>query len=137
MRRKGTKRFARDFVGLRYRHIHFQIRQVQSDPMPECEALPISVKSPTVFRETVFPPVFGPVTMRRSNVSPSVSVIGTTLRLSRSGWRPSRIWIRPSVLRIGLDAFMLRAREPRNEVQIGHNLVVGANGINVIRSVGA
>ena len=49
------------------------------------------VKSPTVFKDTVFPPVLGPVTMRRSNVFPRVMVMGTTVFRSRSGCLPSRI----------------------------------------------
>ena len=32
-------------------------------------ACPIKVKSPTVLRETVLPPVFGPVTISRSKIS--------------------------------------------------------------------
>ena len=37
------------------------------------------VKSPTVLSETVFPPVLGPVTIRRVKSSPRDTVIGTTI----------------------------------------------------------
>ena len=75
-------------------------------------ACPIRVNNPTVFKETVLPPVFGPVTIRRSKVSPRVTVIGTTFFLSNRGWRPSRIWIFPFVLKTGLLAFIRIARFP-------------------------
>ena len=52
--------------------------------MQECvgQHWPIRVKSPTVFRETVLPPVFGPVTISRANSSPRVRPsMGTTFFL--------------------------------------------------------
>ena len=45
--------------------------------------------------------VFGPVTISRSKSVPSHTVIGTTFWGSRSGWRPSLMWMRPSVLNFG------------------------------------
>ena len=80
-------------------------------------ACPIRVNNPTVFKDTVLPPVFGPVTIRRSKASPSVTVIGTTFFLSNNGCRPSRMWMRPSVLKTGLLAFMLIARLPLAKIK--------------------
>ena len=65
---------------------------------PDC---PIRVKSPTVFKETVLPPVFGPVTIRRSNESPTQMLIGTTCFGFKSGWRPSLILIYRLLLNFG------------------------------------
>ena len=48
-------------------------------------ACPIKVNSPVVFKETVFPPVFGPVTMSKSKVSPRRMVVGTTVFGSSNG----------------------------------------------------
>ena len=53
------------------------------------------------FNDTVLPPVFGPVTIRRSNVSPSITSIGTTFFGFNSGCLPFRILMRPLVLKIG------------------------------------
>ena len=64
-------------------------------------ACPIKVKSPTVFKETVLPPVFGPVTMSSWKSSPRRTLIGTTFFGSSNGWRPFLIWICPSVLNVG------------------------------------
>ena len=80
-------------------------------------AWPIRVKSPTVFRETVFPPVLGPVMMSRSKSSPSVREMGTTDFGSRRGWRPWRIRILRSLLKRGRLAFMERARAPRAKMK--------------------
>ena len=55
---------------------------------PDC---PISVSRPTVFKETVLPPVFGPVTISRRKSSPSRTSIGTTFFGSSNGWRPLRM----------------------------------------------
>ena len=65
---------------------------------PDC---PIKVRSPTVFKETVLPPVFGPVTIKSLKSLPSVTSIGTTFFLSSSGWRPFLIWRYPSLLNVG------------------------------------
>ena len=54
-------------------------------------ACPISVNNPTVFKETVFPPVLGPVMISREKSFPRVTVMGTTFRASSRGWRPFRI----------------------------------------------
>ena len=54
---------------------------------------PMRVKSPTVFKDTVFPPVLGPVTMSRSKSFPRYTLMGTTFLGSSSGWRPSLMWI--------------------------------------------
>ena len=64
-------------------------------------ACPIKVKSPTVFKETVLPPVFGPVTINRSKSVPRWMSIGTTRFGSNNGWRPLRMRMRPSVLKTG------------------------------------
>ena len=64
-------------------------------------AWPIRVNKPTVFKETVFPPVLGPVTIRRSKSFPRWMLMGTTLAGSRRGWRPSLIFRYPLVLNLG------------------------------------
>ena len=48
----------------------------------------IRVKSPTVFKVTVLPPVFGPVIMRVRKSFPSHMSIGLTVSFGISGWRP-------------------------------------------------
>ena len=45
----------------------------------------IRQSNPTVFKVTVFPPVFGPVISKLENLSPKVTVIGTTLEASIKG----------------------------------------------------
>ena len=65
---------------------------------PDC---PIRVSRPTVFKETVFPPVFGPVTISCRKSAPRRTSIGTTFLGSKRGWRPLRILIRPSSLKTG------------------------------------
>ena len=60
-------------------------------------------------RDTVLPPVFGPVMTRRSNVSPSRMSIGTTFFLLMSGWRAFFRLMRPSSLKIGSLAFISMA----------------------------
>ena len=80
-------------------------------------ACPMRVKRPTVFRETVLPPVLGPVTMRRSKSSPSVREMGTTFFGSSRGWRPWRIRIRLSWFNSGRLAFMERASAPRAKMK--------------------
>ena len=73
-------------------------------------ACPIRVNRPTVFKETVLPPVFGPVTISRWNSSPRWTSMGTTFFGFSSGCRPWRIRIRPSVLKIGAIPFWIFAR---------------------------
>ena len=73
-------------------------------------ACPIRVKRPTVFRETVLPPVFGPVMMRRLNSCPSHMLIGTTFSFGIRGWRPSLISTMRSVLKSGFEACIEEAR---------------------------
>ena len=45
----------------------------------------IAVKSPIVFKVTVFPPVFGPVIIKQEKSFPNSTEIGTTLDWSISG----------------------------------------------------
>ena len=80
-------------------------------------AWPIKVNSPTVFKETVFPPVFGPVTISKSKPSPKRMSIGTTLRLSSSGWRPLRIRMQRFVLNTGAVPLYCFAREPLAKIK--------------------
>ena len=49
---------------------------------PDCAMIPIR---PTVFRATVLPPVFGPVTTRICDRNPRCTSIGTTFRGSGAG----------------------------------------------------
>ena len=65
---------------------------------PDC---PIRVSRPTVFKDTVLPPVFGPVTIRSWNFFPSMTSIGTTFFLSKSGCRAFLICRYPSSLKVG------------------------------------
>ena len=64
----------------------------------------MSVKRPTVFIETVLPPVFGPVITSVSKSVPSLISTGTTLFLSMSGCRAARSSISPSELSSGTVA---------------------------------
>ena len=73
-------------------------------------ACPIRVKRPTVFKETVFPPVLGPVMTNKSKSVPSSMSIGTTFFLSNRGCRPLRSFKRCSVLKIGKVPFSSMAR---------------------------
>ena len=68
------------------------------------------VKRPIVFKETVLPPVLGPVTTRRSKSSPRRTSIGTTLCLSIRGWRAFFKSIIPFVLKRGSVAFCAFAK---------------------------
>ena len=70
---------------------------------PDC---PMRVSRPTVFRETVLPPVFGPVITSRSNSSPRRISIGTTFFLLIRGWRAFLRLMRPSSLKTGSLAFI-------------------------------
>ena len=72
-------------------------------------AWPMRVKRPTVFRETVLPPVLGPVITRRSKSLPKWMSMGTTFFLSSKGWRPFRIFTNLSSLNRGSVAFMSMA----------------------------
>ena len=81
---------------------------------PDC---PISVKSPTVFRETVFPPVFGPVTIKRSKSAPKWTSIGTTVFLFNNGCLPLRISMYRLLLNNGRDAFISIASAARAKIK--------------------
>ena len=67
---------------------------------------PISSNNPTVFKETVLPPVFGPVTISWSNVSPRWISIGTTFLASNNGCLPHFILIIPLSLNTGSQPFI-------------------------------
>ena len=73
-------------------------------------AWPIRVSRPTVFRETVFPPVLGPVIIRRSKSSPRRISMGTTFFFGIRGWRAFFRSTRPSSLKTGSLPFISMAR---------------------------
>ena len=72
---------------------------------------PINERRPTVLRETVLPPVFGPVTINRLKSFPRLISIGTTLWLSSKGCRPCLMLIYLWSLNTGIVAFIFFARE--------------------------
>ena len=72
-------------------------------------ACPIKQNSPTVFKETVLPPVFGPVTINKEKSRPKCTSIGTTLSAAIRGWRPCLISIKRSSGKRGLVAFICLA----------------------------
>ena len=61
----------------------------------------IRVRRPTVFSETVLPPVLGPVIIRRLKSVPRYISIGTTLCGSMRGCLPFFMLMRPSVFITG------------------------------------
>ena len=67
----------------------------------------IRVRSPSVFKDTVLPPVFGPVITSVSNAIPSSISVGTTFCGSISGWRASLSFIFPLSFNTGVLAFIL------------------------------
>ena len=67
------------------------------------------VKSPTVFRDTVLPPVLGPVMTNRSKSWPRLMSMGTTFFLFNKGCRPLRMLMYLSSLNKGSVAFMSMA----------------------------
>ena len=67
----------------------------------------ISVSSPTVLSDTVFPPVFGPVITSVSKFSPNDIDVGTTFFWSISGCRASLRLTRPSEFSLGRTAFIV------------------------------
>ena len=71
---------------------------------------PINDNRPTVFRETVLPPVLGPVTISRLKSFPKLTSIGTTSFGSSNGWRPCLIFIKRLSLNSGMVAFIFLAR---------------------------
>ena len=75
-------------------------------------ACAISVNSPTVFRVTVLPPVFGPVITRVVNSSPSQMLDGTTFSGSISGCRPRMMFRYPRSLIFGLTQTSRRLSSP-------------------------
>ena len=76
----------------------------------------IRVNSPTVFRVTVFPPVFGPVMISSVNSSPSHRLPGTTLSGSISGCRPRIIFRYPWSFNLGCTAFIRLESMPRAKI---------------------
>ena len=70
----------------------------------------MSVRRPTVFKATVFPPVFGPVTTRVSKSIPSSTSIGTTLSFLISGCLALCSFIFPEVFILGSVACILYAK---------------------------
>ena len=69
------------------------------------------VRSPTVFKDTVLPPVFGPVITSKSKSSPRRISMGTAFFLSMRGWRACFRRMRPSSLKMGSVAFISMARD--------------------------
>ena len=63
-------------------------------------------KRPTVFKDTVFPPVFGPVIISWLKPVPSSMFIGTTFFGSKSGCRAPFMMIFLFFENFGLEAFM-------------------------------
>ena len=78
----------------------------------------ISVNSPTVFRVTVLPPVFGPVMIRvLIPPSPIQMLEGTTFSGSIRGCRPRRILSRPSQFIFGLTQTNRRLSRPLAKIK--------------------
>ena len=62
----------------------------------------IQVSKPIVFKETVLPPVFGPVISSVEKSCPTFNEIGTTLFSSIKGWRAFFKFISLFVFKIGV-----------------------------------
>ena len=84
------------------------LRRVRGDAGMGIPAWARSVKSPMVFRVTVFPPVLGPVITTTRWGSPMEMVMGTA-RSPKSGCRTSRSSSGPRSLSSGITAFSLSA----------------------------
>ena len=69
----------------------------------------ISVSKPIVFKDTVFPPVFGPVITKISKLVPNSMSVGTTFSLFINGCLDFFKLIIPSLFIIGKLAFILYA----------------------------
>jgi len=117
----------------------FEKYRVLNGRVPECGVLPVpsGVKSPTVFSETVLPPVFGPVTISRSNVSPREMVIGTTL-FAVDQWMATFPDQNASFVIKDRSAGIhgkCQASSSKYEIQFGHDLIVGADLFHIISGI--
>ena len=95
---------------------------------------PISSKRPIVFKDTVFPPVFGPVTISRLKLSPSSKSTGTTFFGSMRGCRAPFKRMISLLLKIGRMASMESASSAFAKIKSSSDRMLSSANIESERS---